>query len=599
MKKIKLQTRFFLTYLLLALTLVTLFAFFFYFYTSGILIERETENIVNLVSGFQEQTDEAVRTLDSVSINIGYSNLIKETLEKHFEHDNISWSTKSTLAELVVAINGTDIRVEQINIYDFFGNVIGFGRSSFVGKISLQDTDWYKPAYDLYGHKYVSLPYRTDSLSKTTGEDISYISLYRVYFNKYGRASGFVETIQSCKSIFKSIITYSKKYQNGPSVYVFNRDGTLIYPYEAITPQEYSACMHYYNSLSDDTDHILITNPETNVRELIAFKKSAYTGWIYVTVMPEETILKPVKILFELLIWVIILLLFISIALSYYMSKSLTRPIKMLRNMIRETELETLGTHKDSSLNTSIDELEELNRAFQKMSTNLKASMDELIYTRQQEIKARNVALQSQINPHFYYNSLSSIIVLAENNQCGDVITLCRNLGSIMRYITKDFQTVVTLKEETDYIQKYLYCMKIRYQSSLNYSISIDESIMNIEIPKLIIQPLVENAIKHGTDCEPPWFIHVKSTVNDRFWRIDVIDNGAGFSQDVIAMLNRNIEKINEKGGIPEVETDGIGLLNVYLRWKLYCGENIIFSFGNSENGGGIVSIGRFFDQTS
>jgi len=101
MKKIKLQTRFFLTYLLLALTLVTLFAFFFYFYTSGILIERETENIVNLVSGFQEQTDEAVRTLDSVSINIGYSNLIKETLEKHFEHDNISWSTKSTLAELV------------------------------------------------------------------------------------------------------------------------------------------------------------------------------------------------------------------------------------------------------------------------------------------------------------------------------------------------------------------------------------------------------------------------------------------------------------------------------------------------------------------
>lgn len=595
MKKVKLQTRFFLTYIILALTLVTLFAFFFYFYTSDILIERETKNIISLVSGFQEQTDEAIRTLDSVSINIGYSNLIKDTLERHFEHENINWSTKSTLAELFVAINGTDLRVEQINIYDFSGNVIGFGRSSFVDKINLQEADWYRPTYELYGHKYVSLPYKTDSLSKTSGVDISYISLYRIYFNKYGRPSGIVETIQSCKSVFKNIITYSKKYRNSPKVYVFSHDGTFIYPYETGTSQEYSACKYYYDSLKDDTDHILQLNPETNVRELIAYKKSAYTNWIYVAVMPEEIILRPVRILFNLIIWVIVLLLFISIALSYYMSLSLTRPIKLLRNIIHETELETLGTYKNSSLNTNIDELEELNQAFQNMSTKLKASMDELINTRQQEIKARNMALQSQINPHFYYNSLSSIIVLAENNQCEDVITLCRNLGSIMRYITKDFQTVVTLKEETDYIQKYLYCMKVRYQSSLNYSINIDESIHDIKIPKLIIQPLVENAIKHGTDCEPPWNIQIKSTVNDEFWRIDVIDNGTGFSHDVINMLNIKIAKINEKSGIPEMETDGIGLLNVYLRWKLYCGENTIFSYGNTENGGGIVSIGRYF----
>ena len=84
-------------------------------------------------------------------------------------------------------------------------------------------------------------------------------------------------------------------------------------------------------------------------------------------------------------------------------------------------------------------------------------------------MKARSMALQTQINPHFYYNTLSSIIVLAENGDSETVVKMCRNLSRIMRYITNTTETTVTLKDELDYVQKYLYCMKVRYQSSLNY----------------------------------------------------------------------------------------------------------------------------------
>ena len=91
-------------------------------------------------------------------------------------------------------------------------------------------------------------------------------------------------------------------------------------------------------------------------------------------------------------------------------------------------------------------------------------------------MKARSMALQTQINPHFYYNTLSSIIVLAENGDSETVVKMCRNLSRIMRYITNTTETTVTLKDELDYVQKYLYCMKVRYQSSLNYSIHVDES---------------------------------------------------------------------------------------------------------------------------
>ena len=133
--------------------------------------------------------------------------------------------------------------------------------------------------------------------------------------------------------------------------------------------------------------------------------------------------------------------------------------------------------------------------------------MDEKYELGKQAKTAELKALQSQINPHFYYNTLSSIIVLAENGDSETVVKMCRNLSRIMRYITNTTETTVTLKDELDYVQKYLYCMKVRYQSSLNYSIHVDESLLSQPVPKLIIQPIVENAIRYGSNCAPPWNI--------------------------------------------------------------------------------------------
>ena len=201
------------------------------------------------------------------------------------------------------------------------------------------------------------------------------------------------------------------------------------------------------------------------------------------------------------------------------------------------------------------------------------------------------MALQSQINPHFYYNSLASIIVLAESNLSEDVVTLCRNLSSMMRYITKDTQSMVTVREEIEYIQKYLYCMKIRYQTSLIYEIRIEPPILELRIPKLIIQPLVENAIKYGTNCDPPWKITILGTMNDDFWRIDVMDSGPGFSEETIGLLEQKIQDSGKGAGIPEVGNDGHGLAHVYARWRLHSENAPDFFVGNQRERGGIVSF--------
>ena len=260
-------------------------------------------------------------------------------------------------------------------------------------------------------------------------------------------------------------------------------------------------------------------------------------------------------------------------------------------------ELDTLGQEKVTSYPVSVNELEELYQAFQFMSDNLKDSMVKLTQAKEQEMHARNMALQTQINPHFYYNSLSSIMVLAENGDNDTVAKMCRNLSLIMRYITDTGSTTVSLADELDYVQKYLYCMKVRYQSSLNYNIDVDESLLSEEVPKLLIQPLVENAIKYGSNCAPPWTISVSSVIAENYWKITVTDNGPGFSEEACQKIAQNLAKADQNPGLPELKINGLGTVNVYLRWKIFCNGKIIFEYGNTEDGHGIVSIGRYISE--
>ena len=123
-----------------------------------------------------------------------------------------------------------------------------------------------------------------------------------------------------------------------------------------------------------------------------------------------------------------------------------------------------------------------------------------------------------------------------------------------MRYITNTTETTVTLKDELDYVQKYLYCMKVRYQSSLNYSIHVDESLLSQPVPKLIIQPIVENAIRYGSNCAPPWNISITSMVTEGSWQIEVTDSGPGFTEEAKERITANIMKAIQNPGLPELK---------------------------------------------
>lgn len=590
MKSIKLQTSIFISYLALAILIMTALSIFFYTYTSKVLIERETSAIIDLNHSFRLQVDQVIDQMDTVSINIGYSSLIKTKLGTDFNLD-VSRDDFRSLANLFVTINGADTKVDQINLYDFSGNVLSVGLQSTPSKIDLSTLPWFEKVLDLQGRKFISLPYQAIAIFKSSKNPPWFISLYRTYYNQHGKEVGVIETTKQCKAIFKSIISYSNKDNQPPSTYIYDGQGNLIYPYQidANTPYIFD----YFSTLDPNTNHLTLSHPDINHDEIIVYEKSNNTDWTYVTVQPYTKILTPVSRFFQILIYVSFLLLSAIILISYGIAYKLTKPLNQLCYIIKNTNLQNLSTSTPLPIHTSIDEIKELDTTFQIMRKTLKSSMDTLIHTKQQELKSRNLALQSQINPHFYHNTLSSIMILAENNDCDKVIAMCQNLSYIMRYVTHS-SSIVLLKEELSYIQQYLFCMKVRYQSSLNYTIEIHPELLELEIPKLIIQPLVENALKYGTNCEPPWHLTLISQIHEDSWTITIIDQGPGFTNDALTFMNERINALISESHIPDVHIDGMGLLNVYCRWKLFCEDQIIFHITNHpEHGGGMITIGK------
>ena len=596
MKQRSLQSKLFIAYLGMASLILFAFAAFFYLFVSGRLKESQISAMNTLNSSFKTQVDSAILDLDTVSVNINYSNMSKSILDQKFDL-NISDSMLSDMSDLFISLSGTELKADQVNLYDFSGYVLQAGLSTMVKKTDDSRTEWLQKAREADGRKVITNPYLTYEYSKSAKYSQWMISVYRSFTNQYRRSVGVIETAKQCKSIFKSIISYEKKnHDDAASVYVFNQDGDLIYPYD-ISDSESSKLQDYYTLTDSSQTSSRLTSPLTGKDEYAARIDSGYTGFTYLTVQSKSAILAPVYQMLQILLAVVAAFLLASVIVSYRLSRSVVKPVKHLKHIIQRMELDTLGQEKVTSYPVSVNELEELYQAFQFMSDNLKDSMEKLTQAKEQEMHARNMALQTQINPHFYYNSLSSIMVLAENGDNDTVAKMCRNLSLIMRYITDTGSTTVSLADELDYVQKYLYCMKVRYQSSLNYNIDVDESLLSEEVPKLLIQPLVENAIKYGSNCAPPWTISVSSIIAENYWKITVTDNGPGFSEEACQKIAQNLAKADQNPGLPELKINGLGTVNVYLRWKIFCNGKIIFEYGNTEDGHGIVSIGRYISE--
>jgi sensor histidine kinase YesM len=164
-------------------------------------------------------------------------------------------------------------------------------------------------------------------------------------------------------------------------------------------------------------------------------------------------------------------------------------------------------------------------------------------------------------------------------------------MSDILRYISSDL-SIVELETEILHTRKYLEVNEIRHGRKLVYSFDIDEALTRVMIPKLVIQPLVENSLKFATRLEPPWHIRISGFAEGDAWRITVSDSGPGFSTESLRKLQEQIDETYLTNVTPVLQLGGMGLLNIFIRMRLTYGSESVFLFGNRPAGGAEITIG-------
>ena len=208
-------------------------------------------------------------------------------------------------------------------------------------------------------------------------------------------------------------------------------------------------------------------------------------------------------------------------------------------------------------------------------------------------------ALHAQMNPHFIFNSLNSIkeMILHQDTRNASLY-LSRFAHLIRLNLEHSRKTFITLRQNVEYLESYLEMEQLRF-ADFSYHIGIGHEVDpdEIRIAPMLIQPLVENAIKHGTQSAPPWHIEIQGFIENQQWQITVKDNGPGFSPESLANIDKKIQEIDERGLLPNLELNGMALLNIYIRLKLVYREKMLFQIETPGESGAMVTIGGILEN--
>jgi two-component system sensor histidine kinase YesM len=306
--------------------------------------------------------------------------------------------------------------------------------------------------------------------------------------------------------------------------------------------------------------------------KFIVFSTSTVTGWKIIGQVPLQEIVEDANEIRQLIILSVGLSILFTITLYFFITTRLTRPVQLLKNKMRQA---ASGYLEAKVKPTGQDEIADLGNSFNIMLDQIKMLLDQSIRENEQIQKAELRTLQAQINPHFLYNTLDSIVWMAEAGKNEQVIQLVQALSRFFRISLNKGRDWITLHEELEHVRNYLVIQQMRYRDILDYEIEVDPELYEFPILKMTLQPIVENALYHGLkNKRTKGLIRILGvSLNKHNMMLTIEDNGIGMSSEKLDQLRDQLNKqrLPEETGV-EV-SGGFGLHNVHERLRLYYGS--------------------------
>ena len=360
----------------------------------------------------------------------------------------------------------------------------------------------------------------------------------------------------------EEILAKANMGNTGEYIYLIDGDGNIIYhPRQrlissGIAEENNAEAAAYFDGVHEEK-----FNGEKRV---VVSKSISYTGWKLVNVIPDSSFRLGIRGIQLYAILTVSVGIAAIILLNLFLSYVIARPIKRLNDSVKEWES---GNMNPKIYVGGTIEVEHLGRTLSRTVRQIRQLMDRIVIEQEEKRKSELDALQSQINPHFLYNTLESIIWMIEGERYKEAVYMVSELSSLFRISLSKGKTIISIEDEVKHARNYMNIQKIRYKNSFTVDFDIQEEILKCCTVKLIIQPLLENAIYYGVEgMDGEGEIYVKGYRKEDDIYIDVIDNGIGIPQESAQLLLTEDNHVHKHGS-------GVGIINVHNRIKLRFGE--------------------------
>ena len=528
--------------------------------------------------------DREIELMRTTVQNISYATHMEVTLPSSLTPSGVADEDAllSTVLSLIVLPTRT---VDQVDFYTPRGKRISAGMLNTASDESAETQDWYAPLMESDTSPRTYLYFGTDDalsryMTNTYGQQ--FLALVTENYNAFDEPSGCIQIRQHVGRVLAALINYESTY--GEQIYFFDREGQQIYPLEPAEDGLFTAAEEL--GFPETTRRSAVNG--THMRFCCA---PSYTGSFYTVIaIPSAHLFRPIREQLLTPSLFTLVLLAASILLANLAARRFTRPIDTICEQIAGIDIEHPAPLPP--LDTELVEMRTLHGHFDQMQSTLSEHVGKLLLLQKQEMQSRMLALQAQMNPHFLFNSLAALQAMSDEGMNDEISRMCQAMANILRYISSDSAQEVPLEEELRHTADYLTCMAMRYPGDLIYEIDVPEALNGALVPKLCVQLLVENAVKYAASHRPPYRIRIAGELRGDGYELRIQDNGPGFAADTLDALTARMEEIRRTSTLPSLKIDGMGILNLFIRFYLLYDNQFTFRLENNPEGGACVVIG-------
>ncbi len=446
--------------------------------------------------------------------------------------------------------------------------------------IDIKTQDWFIQANEKIENLHFSTPHVQNLFDSSNYRYYWVVSLSRsVELTNIGRIRKGVLLVDMNFSGIEQLLSKANEKGYG-YIYLIDRSGEIIYH-----PQQqaiYSNLVQENNQVAagyEDGDH---TEEFAGKERVVIVKTVGYTGWKLVSVTPVQDFSVNLNQIRFFTVMIALISIVLIIFGNVFISAKVTDPIRKLEKSIKYLEDGNLdmdiyigGTH----------EIRHLGRTITSMVRQMRKLMDDMVTEQQEKRKSALDALQSQINPHFLYNTLDSVVWMIESERYQEAISMITALAKLFRISLSKGKNIIPIRDEIAHAKYYLDIQRVRYKNKFEVRIEVDPAIEDYCTIKLIVQPLLENAIYYGVEhMDGDGVIILRGYEDGDDICIEVADNGMGIPKENIELLLTDDTRVRKRGS-------GIGLRNIDQRIKLYFKGNYGLTIESELDEGTTVQI--------